>query len=546
MGALKIPKSQQQSSLFKSGSKHLEGLEESVLKNIEACVELAKITRSSFGPNGMNKMVINHLEKLFVTSDAATILKELEVQHPAAKMLVLNSRMQEQEVGDGTNFVLIFAGALLEQAQSLIQMGLHPSEIINGYTKAARFVEAALPSLVVETIQDVTNKEEMIKALRPVLMSKQYGNEALLTEICVTAAQMVMGPNKSFNPDNVRVCKILGSGITTSKVVKGMVFNRAAEGSVTEATNAKIAVFNVPMDFSQTETKGTVLLKSADELLAFSEGEEKIIDKQIAEIAATGVKVVVAGGKVGELVLHFLNKHNIMVVRLLSKFDLRRLCKAVGATPLPRVGPPTAEECGHCTSVKIVEVGGTKVCVFDQEDETSKIATVVIRGSTRNAMEDIERAVDDGVSVFKAFTDDGRLVPGAAASEMDLAQRLMKEADKTPGLEQYALRKYAEALEVVPTALAENVGFRAAEVVAKLHAKHQAGESATGIDIDSEHGDVCNAVDAGITDGLNTKIWGFRLASEAATTVLRVDQIIMSRPAGQGLPKQGVQRDNDP
>lgn len=541
--ALKIPKNQK-NSLFKSGSKHMAGLEESVLTNIEACVTLARITRSSFGPNGMNKMVINHLEKLFVTSDAATILKELEVQHPAAKMLVLNSRMQEQEVGDGTNFVLIFAGALLEQAQSLIQMGLHPSEIINGYTKAARFVESTLPSLVVDTVSDVRDPIVMKKYLRPVLMSKQYGNEDLLTDICVTAAQMVLGPNaKSFNPDNVRVCKILGSGMLTSKVIKGMVFNRATEGSVTEAVNAKIAVFNVPMDFSQTETKGTVLLKNADDLLKFSEGEEAIIDKQIADIAATGVNVVVAGGKVGDLTLHFLNKHNIMVVRLLSKFDLRRLCKAIGATPLPRVGPPTAEECGHCTSVKLVEVGGTKVCVFDQEEAESKIATIVIRGATRNAMEDIERAVDDGISVFKAFCEDGRVVAGAAACEMDLAMRLNKEADKCPGLEQYALRKYAEALEVIPTALCENGGFRSQEMIANLHAKHQAGESSAGIDIAEEYGAICDATKAGITDALNTKIWAFRLASEAANTVLRVDQIIMSRPAGQGLPKQGAQRD---
>lgn len=543
--ALKVPKSQQ-GSLFKSGSKHMAGLEESVLKNVEACVDLARITRSSFGPNGMNKMVINHLEKLFVTSDAATIIKELEVQHPAAKMLVLNSRMQEQEVGDGTNFVLIIAGALLEQAQSLIQMGLHPSEIIRGYTLGARFCEAELPNMVVETVKDVRNKEEMVRALKPVLMSKQYGNEDLLTDMIVTAAQMVL-PAKvtSFNPDNVRVCKILGSGNSTSKVVKGMVFNRSTEGSVTKQTQAKIAVFNCPMDFSQTETKGTVLLKNAQELLDFSEGEESIIAKQIADIAATGVKVVVAGGKVGDLVLHFLNKHDIMVVRLLSKFDLRRLCKAVGATPLPRVGPPTAEECGFCESVKLVELGGTRVCVFDQEAEDSRIATIIIRGSTRNTMEDIERAVDDGISVFKALCEDGRLLAGAAACEMALAQRLGKKADQTAGLEQYALRKFSEALEVVPAALAENVGFKSSEILAKLHAKHQAGESSAGIDIAAEYADTIDATAAGIFDALNTKIWALRLAAEAACTVLRVDQIIMSRPAGQGLPNQGVKRDHD-
>lgn len=543
--ALRVPKAQS-SNLFKSGSKHLSGLEESVLRNVEACTDLAKITRTSFGPNGMNKMVINHLEKLFVTSDAATIIKELEVQHPAAKMLVLNSRMQEQEVGDGTNFVLMFAGALLEKSQSLIQMGLHPSEIIQGYIKAGRTVEAMLPSLVCENVKDVRDAEEMKRALRPVLMAKQLGNEDMLTRVCVDAAQMVLPSDVSkFNPDAIRIVKILGSGVEQSRVLAGMVFNRDTEGAVKAVENAKIAIFNTPLDFAQTETKGTVLLKNADDLLAFSEGEEKIINKQIADIAATGVNMIVAGGKVGALTQHFLDKHGIMVVRLLSKFDLRRLCKSVGATPLPRVGPPTAEECGFCKSVKITDIGGSRVCVFDQgEDGTSRVATIIVRGSTRNSMEDIERAVDDGVSVFKGYCDDSRMVAGAGAAEMEIAHRLNKEADTIPGLEQYAMRKYAEALEIVPRALAENVGQRAAEVVALLNTKHQNGEHHFGIDINSEYAAVTNAKEAGILDALNTKIWSFRLATEAAATVLRVDQIIMSKPAGgPKLPGGGPNRD---
>lgn len=539
--ALRVPKPQS-SNLFKSGSKHLSGLEESVLKNVDACSDLAKITRSSFGPNGMNKMVINHLEKLFVTSDAATIIKELEVQHPAAKMLVLNSRMQEQEVGDGTNFVLIFAGQLLEKSKPLIEMGLHPSEIIQGYTKAGRFVEKILPDITCETVKDVRDREEMLRVLKPVLMAKQLGNEDMLTRVCVDAALMVVPEDKrKFNPDSIRVVKILGSGVEESRVLSGMVFNRDTEGSVKSVANAKIAVFNSPMDFAQTETKGTVLLKSADELLAFSEGEEAIINKQIADIAATGVNMIVAGGKVGDLTQHFLDKHGIMVVRLLSKFDLRRLCKSVGATPLPRVGPPTAEECGFCTSVKITDIGGSRVCVFDQGDEgTSKVATVIVRGSTRNAMEDIERAIDDGVSVYKGYCDDVRMVAGAGACEMDISHRVAKEADKVPGLEQYAMRKFAEALEVVPRALAENSGQRASELISLLNSKHQAGDAHFGIDIGSEYAAVIDAKEAGIFDALNTKIWGFRLATEAATTVLRVDQIIMSKQAGGPKPPGGA------
>jgi T-complex protein 1 subunit theta len=386
----------------------------------------------------------------------------------------------------------------------------------------------------------------MKRVLRPVLMAKQLGNEDMLTRVCVEAAQMVIPADQTkFNPDAIRVVKILGSGVEESRVLKGMVFNRDTEGCIKSCMNAKIAVFNSPMDFAQTETKGTVLLKNAEELLAFSEGEEKIIAKQIADIAATGVNMIVAGGKVGDLTQHFLDKHGIMVVRLLSKFELRRLCKSVGATPLPRVGPPTDEECGFCASVKITDIGGSRVCVFDQGDEgSSRVATIVVRGSTRNSMEDIERAVDDGVSVFKGYCEDPRMVAGAGASEMDIAHRLAAEADKIPGLEQYAMRKFAEALEVVPRALAENVGQRAAEVISLLNKKHKNGESRFGIDITSDYAAVCDATEAGVYDALNTKIWGFRLASEAAATVLRVDQIIMSKPAGgPKAPGGGPNRD---
>jgi T-complex protein 1 subunit theta len=260
--------------------------------------------------------------------------------------------------------------------------------------------------------------------------------------------------------DNVRVCKILGSGVLSSTVMQGMVLKREVEGNITRATNAKIAVFSCPLDISTTETKGTVLIKSAEELKSFSRGEEELLEKQIKAIVDTGCKVIVCGGKVGDMALHFLNKYEVVAVRVLSKFDLRRVARTVGATVLAKIVPPSPEECGHCDQVYIDEVGDVPVILFKQNKDEGAISTIVVRGSTDNIMDDIERAIDDGVNNFKALSKDGRLVAGAGAVEIELAKQLTSIAESYPGLEQYAIKSFAEAFEIVPRTLSENSGFK--------------------------------------------------------------------------------------
>uniref|UniRef100_H0VEJ5 T-complex protein 1 subunit theta n=1 Tax=Cavia porcellus TaxID=10141 RepID=H0VEJ5_CAVPO len=478
--ALHVPKAPGFAQMLKEGAKHFSGLEEAVYRNIQACKELAQTTRTAYGPNGMNKMVINHLEKLFVTNDAATILRELEVQHPAAKMIVMASHMQEQEVGDGTNFVLVFAGALLELAEELLRIGLSVSEAISIFPDSGH-----------------------------------------------------------FNVDNIRVCKILGSGIFSSSVLHGMVFKKETEGDVTSVKDAKIAVYSCPFDGMITETKGTVLIKTAEELMNFSKGEENLMDAQVKAIADTGANVVVTGGKVADMALHYANKYNIMLVRLNSKWDLRRLCKTVGATALPRLTPPVLEEMGHCDSVYLSEVGDTQVVVFKHEKEDGAISTIVLRGSTDNLMDDIERAVDDGVNTFKVLTRDKRLVPGGGATEIELAKQITSYGETCPGLEQYAIKKFAEAFEAIPRALAENSGVKANEIISKLYAVHQEGNKNVGLDIEAEVPAVKDMLEAGVLDTYLGKYWAIKLATNAAVTVLRVDQIIMAKPAGGPKPPSG-------
>ncbi|CDS13449.1 Putative T-complex protein 1, theta subunit [Lichtheimia ramosa] len=547
--ALRIPKGTLP-QLFKEGYKFQQGVDEAVLRNIEATAELAEVVRTSMGPNGRNKMIVNHLEKLFVTNDAATIIREIDVVHPAAKLLVMASQQQESELGDNTNLVIVLAGELLKKAEHLLRLGLHPSEVIQGYELARERALEILAELEAGKVEDMTSSDQLKKTVKASIGSKQFGNEDLLTDLVVEAALNVMPKDpRNFNVDSIRVVKVMGSSIYDSKVVRGMVFGREPEGTIQGATKAKVAVFTCPLDIAQTETKGTVLIHNAQEMLNFSKDEERHMEKIFQELADAGVKVVVTGAGIGELALHYLNRFGIMAVKVLSKFDIRRLCRVVGATALARLGAPMAEEMGYCDVVETVEIGSDRVTVFRQEEkDKSRTTTVVIRGATQNHMDDIERAIDDGVNVIKAATKDNRLLAGAGAVEMQLNKRLQAVASKTPGLNQHAIKKFAEALEVVPRTLCENAGMDATAVLSRLYAAHyQEGDAGyTGVDVEENSDGTADAVKAGIYDSFPAKYNALKLAADTAITVLRVDQIIMSKPAGGPKPpKQQGHWDDD-
>ena len=422
----------------------------------------------------------------------------------------------------------------------------------------------------------------MEKALRTVVASKQSGSEDILSPLIAEAVLAILPKNPTqFNIDNIRVVKIMGGSLEQSKVVKGMVLGREPDGSIKKAKKAKVGVFSCPIDTSQTETKGTVLIKNAKEMLDFTTGEENQLESAIKELYDSGLRVVVAGSTIGELALHYLNRFGILVIKILSKFELRRLCRVCNATPLARLGAPMPDEMGSIDIVETIEIGGDRVTVFRQEDKSTsatRTATIVLRGATQNHLDDVERAIDDGVNALKALTKDPRLVPGAGATEMQLVERISAFADRTPGLPQYAIRKYAEAFEVIPRTLAESAGLDATEVLARLYTAHQrrparaangaAQESTSESEDDDEEGEseedsssseeapywttgidleapatssdptagTLDALDEGILDLMVSKSWAIRLATEAARTVLSVDQIIVARQAGGPKP----------
>ncbi|KAK0121911.1 T-complex protein 1 subunit theta [Cadophora gregata] len=525
--------------LFKQGYNTYDSEDGAVLRNIDACRTIASTVQTSLGPYGRNKIVINHLQKMILTSDAATILRELDVVHPAAKLVVMASQQQEAEMGDATNLVIVLAGELLKKAEDLLRMGLKTSDVFRGYELAQTFALNELENLVVDKVEDLRSQAELSKAIRTVVASKQNGSEQFLADMVAEAVLAVLPKNPvNFNVDNIRVVKIMGGSLEQSRVVKGMVFGREPDGSVKKAVRAKVGVFSCPIDTSQTETKGTVLLHNAKEMMDFTKGEETQLEAHIKELFDSGLRVVVAGSTVGELAMHYLNRFGILVIRILSKFELRRLCRVVGATPLARLGAPMPDEMGSVDIVETLEIGGDRVTVFRQENETTRTATLVIRGATQNHLDDIERAVDDGVNVVKAITRDPRLVPGAGATEMQLVERIQAFGEKTPGLAQYSIRKFGEAFEVIPRTLAESAGLDATEVLSRLYTAHHKKDSwDTGVDIENEDNTgILDAKDEGILDLMICKSWAIKLATEAARTVLSVDQIIVARQAGGPKP----------
>jgi T-complex protein 1 subunit theta len=526
-------------ALLKEGGKHFAGMDEALLKNIDAAKQIGTMTRSSFGPFGLNKLIVNHLDKQFVTRDAAVILEEMEVVHPAAKLVVMAAKAQEQECGDGTNLVTIFAGELLTHAEELLKQGIHASDVVRGYELGIDEAVKNLKNQSVLQVKDPRNEKELVTVLKPVLATKQYGQENFLAKLVAEACISVMPVNgklSDFNADNVRVAAMTGSGIfANSHVVSGLVSPRDTLGNEVKKLKAKVAVFSIGIENASTETGGTVLIKSASELMNFTKGEETRMEQFVKALVDAGVDAVVTGGNVQDIALHFFNKYRILVLKCTSKYELRRLCDTLGATALNRMGPPLPEEAGFAESIEVLEISSHKVTRVVAKD--AKVSTIVLRGATANMLAEVERSIVDAVNVVRCICVKHELefCSGGGAAELEVAAAVHKFGDSKTGLEQYAIHKVAEALEVVPKVLAKNSGLDADETLAALNAAHSKGAKHACVNIDAQgraKNAVVDAVEAGIYDHLGSKIWALRLAMDAVLTVLRIQHIIVAKQAG--------------
>jgi len=535
-------------NIMKQGTRQYSGIRQVIMKNIDACQALAKITTSSYGPNGMNKMVINRHGKLFVTSDAATIMTELEIEHPAAKIILLACEMQQFEYGDATNFVVVFAGELLKLAGQLIEMGLHPTDIIRGYQIAGDEAVKILSEMKAVKEFDVSlhNEDSLKEAIVTAIGAKQFSFKDMLTNLVAKACTIVMPDNPIYFQGNmVRVCKLPGGILSDSFVIPGMVLTSGTEGAIRYLKGAHVVIYNESVDALDTETKGTVRLNSAQELMDYNQSEEVWMENMIRNIHETGANCIISGGKFGEMALHFIDKFGLMAIKVPSKEDLRRISILLRAPMLVKFGPVRKDDLGYADSISAQEIGGSKVTVIDRAQEDARLATIVLRASTQNILDDLERACADGVNVVKSMAKDSTFVHGGGACEVQLARQIEIMGGKCTGLEQYSVRKYGEAFEVFPRTLAENTGLKANDTVATLYALHENGSIDSGINI--EKSEVSGMAECGVMDLRIAKLNAIKLATNAAITVLKVDQLIMAKPAGgPRMPqKQGHWDDDD-
>lgn len=549
--------------MMKVGTNSYSGLEEAVFKNIEACMQLVRITRTSMGPNGLSKMILNHLEKLVITKNASAIATEIEVNHPAAKMLVMAAQNQALEYGDGTNLVVTLAGELLDRAKNLLEQGFVVPDIISGYARALKHILGELDSKSTSTLihrpfGDLHDKKQLALAIRPALASKQSGYEDFLSELVAEACiQVIPEDPRLFNPESIRIAKVPGKSITDSFVVRGFVIPALPRGAVQRMKACKIAVYGCAIELDRTETKGTVLLQSAEELLDLSASEEKAMDARIKEFADNGINVIVSQMSFHDLALHFCDKYNILAIKIGSKFEVRRFAKSVGAALNMTFRVPETDKLGTCSEMTIEEIGDKQVIVARDDGSSAgaaeegalncrDITTIVLRAATQSVLNDVSIAIGNAVNVVKAACGDDRFLPGAGAAEMALATQLHDLASKEPGLQQYSMHAYAEALEVVPRLLAETAGLPADEVMTEMQSKHVQGVDYTGVNVDgpNENGEwTLNTSAAQIYDNLSIKSWAIRMATDVACNILRVDVIVMRKQAGGPKPQVPGQTD---
>ena len=518
-------------SLLKSGYRTFKGKEQTLMKNVEAIGDMASMTRTALGPNGMNKYIINMHDKLFLTKDTNVMANELEINHPAVNVLVDGLKAQNSEQGDGTNFVVTFGGELMNYAGKLVTEGLHIADVSEGYEKGFNKAMELLDKAENYKLEDVKNLEEVTKIIKPAIGSKLvHGQESFLAPLIAEACINVVPEKKEdFNVDNVRVAKILGGNLMKSEVIKGMLVVRKTEGAVTSCENCSVAVYNCEFTTKGAETNDQVVFKTADELLNYTKSEEVHMEKIIKDIVDSGVKCVITGGAISNLAIHYLDKYGIMAFRTLSKFELRRIAKSLGATLLVRLGPPTKEEMGFADEIKLTEISSQKCILVKKESENNKLSTIVLRGTTNDMLDNLERVVNCGVNAYRAVCKSPVFVAGAGAIDMYLCEKIKEYAREVTSLDQYAIEAFGESFEVIPRTIMENSGINVNEKLSTLRAKNTKNPN-MGINVKT--GEIEDAFTMGVYDHLETKRWAIKHAYNSIRTIIKIDQIIVAKPAG--------------
>lgn len=512
--------------LLKEGTTETKG-NEAQKNNIQAAKIIAEIVRTSLGPRGMDKMLVDSLGDVTITNDGATILKEIDVQHPAAKMLVEIAKTTDNEVGDGTTSVVILAGSLLEHAESLLNQNVHPTIIVDGYRKAAKKAKQFLQEIADKTSGN--DRATLLKiaktSMQTKLVRKDSSEIAELVVKAVLAVAQKDGENFIVDDDDIKVEKKAGGSIIDSNLVQGIVLDKEVVhgGMPKNIVDAKIALINTALEISKTETDAKISIENPQQLKSFLDEENRMLKAMVDKVIGSGANVVLCQKGVDDMAQHYLAKAGVLVVRRIKESDLTKLAKATGARLVTNLDDLFEKDLGSAALVEERKIEEDR-WVFIEGCKHPKSVTLLLRGGSQRVVDEVERSVHDAIMVVKVVMETPSIVAGGGAPETYAAAKVRSWSKSLEGREQLAAEKFADALESIPLALAENAGMDPIDTLASLRSRQLKGEKWTGIDVMKTR--IANMKSSDIIEPLAVKHQIVSAASEAACMILRIDDVI--------------------
>ncbi|MBS3119009.1 TCP-1/cpn60 chaperonin family protein [Candidatus Woesearchaeota archaeon] len=506
--------------------------------NIMAAKAVAQAVRSTLGPKGMDKMIVDSMGDVTITNDGVTILEEMHIEHPAAKMVVEVAKSQESAVGDGTTTAVILAGELLKKAEDLLDQNIHPTLVAKGY----RLAEAEAQRLVREMAENVSlNDTSILKSIAITAMTGKgaENSKEKLAELIVKAIKNIAEEeNGQIKVDisNIKVEKRVGEPAEKSELVDGILIDKEIVHPAMPRTikNAKIALLDCALEIKNTEIETKIQINDPNQFEAFLEKEEKMLRKMVEKISAAGATVIFCQKGIDDMVQHLLAKAGIAAARRLKQSDMEALARATGARIVSNLNDLMAEDLGSAGLVREDKIGEEEM-VFVEKCLNPKSVTLLVRGGTEHVADEIKRAVTDAIGDIAATVKNGKAVGGAGAPEIELARRLKQFAQGFKGREQLAVNAFADAIEIVPRTLAENAGLDPIDTLARLRSAHDEGKKWAGIDVFT--GEVVDAWKIGVIEPLKIKTQAIGSASEVAEMILRIDDVVMGGKKEGGMPR---------
>ncbi|MFZ2070466.1 MAG: thermosome subunit beta [Halobacteriota archaeon] len=525
--------------VLRAGSERVRG-RDAQSTNINAAKAVASAVRTTLGPKGMDKMLVDSLGDVVITNDGVTILKEMDIESPAAKMIVEVAKTVDMIAGDGTTTAVVLGGELLKKAEDLLEQKLHPSIISHGYRLAEEKAREVLTKIAVDI--DVENEEELKKIARTAITGKfAEASPEVLSEIVMTAVKEIVeiehGGRRVVDIDNINVEKKVGGRVDDTELVQGIAIDKEVvhPGMPRRVEEAKIALVSASLETKKTETSAELKITTSDQLRGFLAEEEREMQAMAERIKECGANVVICQKGIDDLVQHYLAKYGIMAVRRAKKSDMERLAKATGGKIVTTLDELSESDLGHAGLVEEKKIAGDKM-VFIEECKNPHAVSIVIRGGSDLVVDEVERAVHDMLMVVASIIEDGKAVAGGGAVETELAMRIREYSASLKGREQLAVDKFAEALEIIARTLAENSGFDPIDKLVELKAAHEQGNKNAGLNVYT--GKVVDMWQAGVIEPLRTKRQSVESATEAAVMILRIDDVIASKkeslPPGAG------------